>query len=92
MTKEPTLLWALWVSLGAMASLVGLGIRAILKGDLVAKAVLDRAHAEGDKWENAWMLSQQTMGEFGGRLDANTEALRLHEQLLTALATRGPTR
>jgi hypothetical protein len=32
------------------------------------------------------------MTEFDGRLDANTEALRLVEQLVNALATKGTAR
>lgn len=90
--KDPTLVWALWISLGALASLVGFGIRAILTGQLVPRNAVDDIRADRDKWEAAWKLSQETMSEFDGRLDANTEAIRLAAQLVEALATKGTAR
>lgn len=90
--KDPTLVWALWISLGALASLVGFGIRAILTGQLVPRSAVEDIRADRDKWEKAWQLSQETMSEFDGRLDANTEAIRLAAQLVEALATKGTAR
>lgn len=90
--KDPTLVWALWASVVALAGLVGGFVRAILTGRLVPRSALDDSRTDRDKWEAAWLLSQATMGEFEGRLEANTEALRLVERLVEALATRGPTR
>lgn len=98
--KEPTLVVALWAAVAALAGLVGLGLRAILTGKLVPKSTLDRAYAESDKWEQAWHLSQETLREtvqqgmhdLGGRMDANTEGLRLVERFMEALPARGRTR
>lgn len=90
--KEPTLIYVLWVGLGATFGVIGLGLRAIIKGDLVPKSTLDRAYAESDKWQAAWHTSQKTMGEFSGRLDANTESLGFMRQLVEALAAKGPVR
>ncbi len=90
--KDPTLLAVLWGAVGGLAGIVALTIRSILTGRLVPRSAVDDIRADRDKWETAWKLSQQTMTEVEGRLDANTEALRLVEQLVTALAARGPRR
>lgn len=75
-----------------LVAVVGLTIRSIIKGDLVPRQYLKDLQIERDKWETAWRLSQETMAEFDGRLDANTEALRLMHQLVDALATKGTAR
>lgn len=90
--KDPTLVWALWISLGALATLLGAFIRAILTGQLTTKRELDDVRADRDKWEAAWRLSQETMTEVEGRLEANTEALGFVRQLVEALAAKGPVR
>jgi hypothetical protein len=100
MSKDPTLVWALWVSLVAMAGLVGAFVRAILTGRLVPRTTVEDIRADRDKWETAWRLSQaalqetvqQGLGDIGGRMDANTDGLRLVERLVEALATKGPVR
>jgi hypothetical protein len=87
--------WQTLVASGVVAALigiVGLMLRAIVRGDLVPRKHLEDAQAERDKWEGAWRLQQAALSEFDGRLDANTEALRLVEQLVSALATKGSAR
>lgn len=75
-----------------LLSFVGLIVRSIIKGTLVPRQHLLDVQAERDTWRDAWKVSQETMAEFDGRLDANTEALRLVEQLVNALATKGSVR
>lgn len=75
-----------------LVGVVGLTIRSIIRGDLVPRQYLKDIQTERDKWEAAWRVSQGTIAEFDGRLDANTEALRLVEQLVNALATKGTAR
>jgi hypothetical protein len=74
-----------------LVGVVGLTIRSIIKGNLVPRQHLVDVQAERDKWEAAWRLQQATLAEIDARLDANTEALRLVEQLVNALATKGTT-
>lgn len=74
-----------------LIGIVGLVLRSIIRGDLVPRQHLVDAQAERDKWEAAWRLQQAALSEIDTRLDANTEALRLMEQLVNALATRGMT-
>lgn len=76
----------------AVVATLAFAVRAILTGGLVPRQHLVDMQAERDKWEAAWRLSQETIKEFDGRLDANTEALRLVEQLVNALATKGSAR
>lgn len=75
-----------------LVAFVGLVLRAILQGKLVPRSAVDDIRADRDKWESAWRLSQDTMAEVDARLDANTEALRLMQQLVDALATKGTVR
>lgn len=75
-----------------LVAVVGLTIRSIIRGDLVPRQYLKDVQTERDKWEAAWRVSQDTMAEFDGRLDANTEALRLMQQLVDALAVKGTAR
>lgn len=94
----PQLLGVPWPTIVAggvalmLVAIVGLTIRSIIKGDLVPRQHLVDTQAERDKWEAAWKLSQSTIGELDARLEANTEALRLMQQLVDALATRSPSR
>jgi hypothetical protein len=74
-----------------LVAVVGLTIRSIIQGNLVPRQHLVDVQAERDKWEAAWRLQQEALAEIDSRLDANTEALRLVEQLVNALATRGTT-
>ena len=98
--KDPTLVSVLGAAVVALASLVGVGIRAILTGRLVTKPVLDRAYAESDKWERAYITSQETLrevvqqgnAEVGTRMDANTEGLRTMGSILDAFVARGQPR
>ena len=87
--------WQTLVASGVVVGLigiVGLMLRAIVRGDLVPRKHLEDAQAERDKWEGAWRLQQETLAEIDARLDANTEALRLVEQLVNALAAKGTPR
>lgn len=90
--KDPTLLYVLWAAVLAMTALVGAGVRAILTGRLVPRSAVEDVRADRDKWELAWQNSQATITAFEGRLDANTEALKLMERLMDALVARGPAR
>lgn len=72
----------------ALVGVVAFGVRAIIKGDLVARKVLEDAEERADKWEAAWDTSQETIKDFGGRIDAVTEGLRTIEKVLTSLTDR----
>lgn len=74
-----------------LLGIVGWIVRAVLSGKLVPRTAVDDIRADRDKWEAAWRLQQAALGEIDGRLDANTEALRLVERLVEALATKGTT-
>ncbi|MFV2172355.1 hypothetical protein [Actinomadura sp. LOL_011] len=74
-----------------LIAMVGLVVRSILTGRLVPRSAVDDIRADRDKWESAWRLQQETLAAIDDRLDANTEALRLVEQLVQALATKGGT-
>lgn len=74
----------------ALVGVVAFGVRAILKGDLVPRKVAEDADDRADKWEAAWVASQETIKDFGGRIDAVTEGLRTIEQALTSLTSRKP--
>ncbi|TDD97654.1 hypothetical protein [Actinomadura rubrisoli] len=76
---------------GLLATIV-LIVRSIIQGALVPRQHLLDVQAERDKWEAAWRVQQETLAEIDGRLDANTEALRLMQQLVDALATKGSAR
>jgi hypothetical protein len=86
--KDPTLTWALWVTVVALFGLLGAGLRAILRGDLVPRKVLADAQARADKWELAWEKSEARLDQFDGRLDAIGENANLHTSLLQALVER----
>lgn len=75
-----------------LVGVVGLTIRSIIRGDLVPRQHLIDAQTDRDKWRDAWTVQQGTIGEFRGQLEANTEALRFAQQLLEALAAKGPAR
>jgi hypothetical protein len=84
--------WSTLIASGVallLLSVVGLTIRSIIKGDLVPRSAVNDIRADRDKWEQAWNKSQDTQAAQNARLDANTEALRLVEQLLNALASKG---
>lgn len=77
----------------ALVGVVAFGVRALIRGDLVPRKVLQDAEDRADKWETAWDNSQETIKDFGGRIDAVTEGLRTIEKALTSLtdrATREP--
>lgn len=90
--KDPTLVWALWISLGALGSLVGFGIRAILRGDLVPRKTLDDAYRDRDKWEAACQAKDELLDAQSARIEAGTEAVRVNSALLEALLSRGQAR
>ena len=86
--------WQTLLAGGLVTGLIGVVgwiVRAVLSGKLVPRSAVDDIRADRDKWESAWRLQQEALAEIDGRLDANTEALRLVEQLVTALATKGTT-
>lgn len=72
----------------ALVGVVAFGVRAIIRGDLVARKVLEDAEERADKWEAAWDQSQETIKDFGGRIDAVTEGLRTIEKALTSLTDK----
>lgn len=73
-----------------LISTLALVFRAILKGSLVPRTAVEDIRADRDKWEAAWRTQQDTLSELDNTLDANTEALRLMQQLVESLATKGP--
>ncbi|MFI0484895.1 hypothetical protein [Actinomadura sp. 9N215] len=75
-----------------LVAVVGLTIRSIIRGDLVPRQYLKDVQAERDTWREAWTVQQATIAEFRGQLEANTEALRFTQQLVEALAAKGPAR
>lgn len=87
--KDPTLVWALWAAVVALAGLLGAVVRALLTGGLVPRSAVDDIRADRDKWETAWKLSQEAREEESGRLDANTEALRLVEKVIEPITSKG---
>lgn len=90
--KDPTLLTVLWAVIVALAGIVGVTVRSILTGRLVPRSALDDARADRDKWETACQTKELVISEFAGRLEANSEAMRLNTALLEALVARGPVR
>lgn len=75
-----------------LVAIVGAGLRAILRGDLVPRSVLADAAARADKWEQAWDKSESRLDEFDGRLTALSEAAELNTQLLSSLVERAAAR
>jgi hypothetical protein len=87
--KDPTLVWALWAAVVALAGLLGAVVRALLTGGLVPRNAVDDIRQDRDKWEQAWKLSQEARDEEAARLDANTEALRLVEKIIEPITAKG---
>jgi hypothetical protein len=87
-TNVPWLLGVAGSVITALIGTVAYGIRAIIKGDLVPRKVVDDIEERADKWEASFDRSQNTLGDFGGRLDAVTEGLRTIEKALTAVTSR----
>lgn len=71
-----------------LVTVLGAGLRAILKGDLVPRAVLEDAKGRADKWEQAWEKSEARLDLFEQRLDAITAGTELNSQLLSELVSR----
>jgi hypothetical protein len=69
---------------------VAFGVRALIRGDLVPRKVLQDSEDRADKWEAAWDASQETIRDFGGRIDAVTEGLRTIEKALTSVTNQVP--
>lgn len=90
--KDPTLVSALAAAVVALAGLLGAVVRALLTGGLVPRSAVDDIRADRDKWETAWKLSQEAREEESGRLDANTEALRLVEKVIEPITSKGRVR
>lgn len=86
--RDPTLTWALWAAVVALFGLLGAFVRAILRGDLVPRKVLDDAQHRADKWEATWERSETRLDEFEGRFQALTEAAELDTSLLQQLVER----
>lgn len=72
----------------ALLSFVALIVRAIVKGDLVPRSVLEAEERRADKWEAAWQKSEQRIDAFEGRLNSLTEGTELSAQLLQSLVER----
>jgi hypothetical protein len=71
-----------------LVAIIGAGMRAILRGDLVPRSVLADANARADKWEQAWDKSEARLDQFDGRLTALSEGTELNTQLLSSLMNR----
>jgi hypothetical protein len=73
-----------------LLGIVGVGLRAILKGKLVPESVLKREADRADKWEQAWRESEARADAVDGRLQAIAEGTELNTQLLSQLLARAP--
>lgn len=71
-----------------LVGVVGLTIRAIVRGDLVPRRVLEDEKERADKWEQAWRTSEARMDALDGRLQAIAEASATSTQLLESLTHR----
>jgi hypothetical protein len=71
-----------------LLSVTGLFIRALLKGDLVPRSVLEDEKQRGDKWEAAWRESETRADMFDGRMTAIAEGTELNTSLLSQLVER----
>lgn len=71
-----------------LVGVVGLTIRAIVRGDLVPRRVLLDEKERADKWEQAWRTSEARMDALDGRLQAIAEASATSAQLLESLTHR----
>ncbi|NEA22596.1 hypothetical protein [Actinomadura bangladeshensis] len=83
--------WSTLVASGIVLLLLGavsLVVRAIVKGDLVPRSVLEREERRADKWEAACNKSEERLDAFEGRLNSLAEAAELHTQLLSSLIER----
>jgi hypothetical protein len=74
----------------ALVGIVAFGIRALIRGDLVPRKVLQDSEDRADKWEAAWDSSQETIKDFGVRLDSVTEGMRTIEKALTSVTSQMP--
>lgn len=71
----------------ALVGVVAFGLRALIRGDLVPRKVLEDVEERADKWEAAWAQSQETIKDLGGRIDAVTEGLRTIERAFTSVTS-----
>lgn len=76
----------------ALVGVVAFGVRALIRGDLVPRKVLEDAEERADKWEHAWDTSQVTIKDLADRIAAVTEALKTIERALTSVTTQTPPR
>lgn len=84
--------WSTLVAGGIVLLLLGavsLVVRAIVKGDLVPRSVLQDEKERADKWEAAWRESEARMDALDGRLSALAEGTELNAQLLQSMVNRG---
>lgn len=80
-----------WQDLGA-GGIVVLAVLGILTGRIVPRQVLKDVEAQRDVYKQAWEQQCARNDEFGGQVDANTEALRTVERMLTSIMARERTR
>jgi hypothetical protein len=89
--KDPTLTWALWAAVVALFGLLAATVRAVIRGDLVPRKVLEDANARADKWEATYDKNATRLDQFDGRFEALTEAAELNTTLLQSLVERART-
>ena len=74
----------------ALVGVVAFGVRALIRGDLVPRKVLEDAEERADKWEASWITAQDIIKHLSGNDAAVLEGLRTIEKALTAVTSREP--
>jgi len=77
-----------WDSVGA-GGIVVFAVYLVLTGRVVTRKVFEDMRDQRDVWQKAWKEQQQTIIDIGARVDAQTEAMRTMERVLTSITSRG---
>lgn len=73
-----------------LVGLLGFGIRAIIKGDLVARAVHDEIRADRDAWKSAAITSDARADELARQLVPITEGVKTVVAVLESIRAATP--
>lgn len=87
MTPEQ-FLWSQVTPWGLVTLLVVTFVTAFLRGAIVTRRQYEDVIAQRDKWEEAWIRSQDTLAALGTHIDANTEMQRTVERMMSSLMSR----
>jgi hypothetical protein len=80
--------WSQVTPWGLVTLLVVTFVTAFLRGSIVTRRQYEDVIAQRDKWEQAWVRSQETLATLGTHVDANTEMQRTVERMLSSLMAR----